>query len=297
MDPGALVIGLDIGASKLLAGTVAADGAVLRSRRRPTPDSPAGILCAARQLCDALIADAPAPVRAIGIGSAGIIDAQTGAVIHANDNLPGWAGTQLRDIHALPIAADNDARAFAFGEAKLGAGRQYDSLLCVTVGTGIGGALILNGKIWHGAGFSAGELGYLVAGWADDAPLLLDQFASGPAIERNYQRHVGASQRLRLPEIAKLARQGDKQALAAIQGKARQLGMILAGAAAAFNPQALVIGGGVLDIGALYWEALVAGFRAYAPTPVQATPLLQASLGANAVMLGAGMLAWDMLET
>ena len=199
MADSALVIGLDIGASKLLAGSVTAEGAVRQSLRRPTPGSPTGILTAARQLCDALIAEASAPVRAIGIGSAGIIDAQTGAVIHANDNLPGWAGTRLSEIHALPIAADNDARAFAYGEAKLGAGSQYDSLLCVTVGTGIGGALILNGEIWHGASYSAGELGYLVAGWADGAPLLLDQFASGPAIERNYQRQVGASQRLRLP--------------------------------------------------------------------------------------------------
>ncbi len=296
VDASALVIGLDIGASKMLAGCVTADGAVLRSLRQPTPESPADILSTARELCDALIAGSPDPIRAIGIGSAGIIDSRSSTVIHANDNLPGWAGAQLSDMHDLPIAAENDARAFAYGEAKLGAGRQFDSLLCVTVGTGIGGALIIQGQIWPGAGYSAGELGYLVAGWQGDEPLLLDQFASGPAIERAYQNLIKTGERIPLPEIAKRAQQSDQLAKDAITTKARQLGLILAGAAASFNPQALVIGGGVLEIGALYWDAFAAGFREQAPAPVRATPLLPARLGANAVLLGAGMLAWRLLD-
>lgn len=288
-----LVIGLDIGASKLLAGAITREGAVIARARCPTPDTPVAILSAGRDLCDKLIAAAPHPVRAIGIGSAGVIDAQTGVVLHANDNLPGWAGTKLRELHRLPIAADNDARAFALGESLLGAGRSYDSLLCVTVGTGIGGALVMEGAVWHGADFSAGELGYLAVGWDGETPLLLDQFASGPAIERAYMRASDASERVPLPEIASRAQNGDKHAQAAITGKARQLGIILAGLAASFNPQALVIGGGVAQVGALWRQALEAGFRAHLPALLHDTPILPAALGEQAVMLGAGMLAWQ----
>lgn len=294
-----LVIGLDIGGSKTLAGLVRRDGEIERRERITTAPSPPAILAGARALCDRLIDAAEAPVSGVGIGSAGIIDTEAGTVVFANENLPGWSGTRLADLEigaGLPIIVENDVRALAYGEAAIGAGRAYDSLLCVTVGTGIGGALIMNGAVWHGAGFSAGEIGYLVVGWRGEAPLILDQFASGPAIERAYQAAARADTRLSLREISRLATAGDATAIDVIAKKARQLGLILSGCVATINPAALIVGGGVPQIGALWWDALEAGFRETLPPPVAATPLLPATLGVDAVMLGAALLAWRELD-
>ena len=176
----------------------------------------------------------------------------------------------------------------------MGAGADYDSLLGVTVGTGIGGALIMDGAVWHGADYSAGEIGYLVVDWDGDEALILDQYASGPAIERAYQAAAGADKRLPLTEISQLGAAGDATATDVIKVKARQLGVILAGYVASINPAALVVGGGVPQIGALWWEAFDAGFRESLMPPIAATPLLPATLGVNAVMLGAALLAWKV---
>lgn len=295
----ALVIGLDIGGSKTLAGLFTRAGEMTQVRQVATAPAPAAILSTAKSVCDALIATSEAPVLGIGIGSAGIIDTEKGKVIFANENLPGWTGARLAELEVaggLPITVENDVRALAYGEAIVGAGAAYDSLLCVTVGTGIGGALITDGAVWHGADYSAGEIGYLVVDWAGDAPLILDQYASGPAIERAYQAATGGGRRLPLTEIARLARDGDASATAVIVAKARRLGLILAGCATAFNPAAVVVGGGVPQIGALWWDALEAGFRENLPPPVAKTPLIPATLGANAVMLGAAMLAWKAVD-
>lgn len=295
----ALVIGLDIGGSKTLAGLVRRDGEIVRSARIATASEPRALLSDAGALCESLIEAAEAPVLAIGIGSAGIIDTVAGKVVFANENLPGWSGTRLADLEAgadLPIIVENDVRAMAYGEAAIGAGREKDSLLCVTVGTGIGGALILNGEVWHGADFSAGEIGCLVVDWQGEEPLILDQYASGPAIERAYQVATGSDQRLPLTEISQLATKGDRIASDVIKKKARQLGAVLAGYVTTVNPAAAVVGGGVPQIGALWWDALEAGFRRALTPPVAATPLLPATLGANAVMLGAALLAWNALD-
>ncbi len=295
----ALVIGLDIGGSKTLAGLVSRDGESKRTMQVATAPSPQAIFSAAQSLCESLIAAADAPVLGIGIGSAGIIDTEEGSVIFANENLPGWTGSRLTDLAigaGLPITVENDVRALAYGEAIMGAGADYDSLLCVTVGTGIGGALILDGAVWHGVDYSAGEIGYLVVDWDGDEPLILDQYASGPAIERAYQAAGEREERLPLTEISQLAAAGDVTATEVIKVKARQLGVILAGYIASINPAALIVGGGVPQIGALWWDAFEAAFRENLPPPVAATPLLPATLGLNAVMLGAAMLAWKAVE-
>ena len=288
------MVGLDIGATKTLAGLVTGDGDLLRSLQVATAPSPAAILAAARALCESLIAEAADPVLGIGIGCAGVVDTRTATVIHANDNLPGWGGTELSALATggLPIVAENDVRAMAYGEATLGAGRGYDSLLCVTVGTGIGGALIFKGEIWPGANFSAGEIGYLVVGWDGDQPLILDQYASGPAIERAWQAATGDDERLPLTEISARAHAGDATAKAVIQRKASEFGVMLAGYATSINTQAVIVGGGVPQIGELWWDAFAGAFQAQLPPLLAGTQLLPAALGVEAVLLGAAMLAW-----
>lgn len=290
-----LVIGLDIGASKMLAGLATRSGDVKRRLQSPTPGSPDGILLEARSLCERLIDLAGAPVLAIGVGSAGIVNSRTGRVIHANDNLPGWSGSNLTQlsVQSLPVVAENDARAFAYGEATLGAGAAFQSLLGITVGTGIGGAIIIDGQIWHGAQYSAGEVGYLVVDWHGGQPIILDQYASGPGIERAYQAAAGHQERLPLTEISRRARAGEELAGDIISQKARRLGHILAGYVTSLNPEAVILGGGVAQIGEIWQRPLEAAFRQSLPSLLSETPLLRASLGVDAVMLGAAQLAWQ----
>lgn len=297
-SPPPLVIGLDIGGSKISAGLVTRAGEVSRISAVATPGTPDSVLQAARQLCHQLREASDSDIRAIGVGSAGIINCDTGKVHFANDNMPGWSGTDLTSLAhgGMPIVAENDARALAYGEAVLGAGKAYRSLLCVTVGTGIGGGIVIDGGLWHGAGYCAGEIGYLVVGWEAGKPQILDQFASGPAIERAWREAASSPQPLPLTEISRMAEAGDALAARIIADKARQFGCILAGIAAALNPEAIVIGGGVPQIGALWRDAFEAGFRDSAAPPLRHTPLLPARLGFDAVLLGAAMLAWRKVD-
>ena len=293
-----LVIGLDIGASKILAGLVTREGEIRQALQRATAPSPSEILSTARRLCEQLVAAAEAPVLAIGIGSAGMVDTNSGTVIHANDNMPGWTGAHLSalDIRGFPVFAENDVRALAYGEAKLGAGAAFQSLLCITVGTGIGGALIMDGAVWHGADFSAGEIGYLIVDWDGEQPVILDQYASGPAIERAYREAAGGIEQPPLTEISRRAAAGDEVARQVIIEKGCRLGHILAGLVTAINPEAVVVGGGVAQIGALWWAVFDEAFRRSLPPLLRGTPLLPARLGAEAVLLGAALLAWKQVS-
>ena len=296
----AAVIGVDIGASKIIAGLVTASGGILQTQQVATPSTPSATLAAAQGLCRALLGVSNCEVKGIGIGAAGMIDTETGQVIHANANLPAWTAARLSAISVgrrLPLVVENDVRAMSYGEAVLGAGADYSSLLCVAVGTGIGGGIVMDGEVWHGAAYSAGEIGYLVVDWQDDKPVLLDQFASGPAIERAYCRASQSNKRLPLTAISQRARAGDKIAAATIKQKAMQFGFILGGYVTALNPEAVVIGGGVAQIGALWWDALEKSFRQALPPPLKSTPLLPAALGIEAVLLGAAMLAWRKVRS
>lgn len=294
-----LVIGLDIGATKTLAGLVTRNGEIAHTVQVATAPSPPEILSAARSLSETLIASADAPVLGIGIGCAGMVDTASGTVIHANENIPGWTGAELTalDIGGLPICPENDARAMAYGEATIGAGAAYKSLLCVTVGTGIGGALIMDGAVWRGANYSAGEIGYLVVDWDGEQPVILDQYVSGPGMERAYQTASGADSQLPLTEISRRAVAGDELARAVIIEKARRFGHILAGYVASVNPEAVILGGGVPQIGPLWWDAFETAFRGSLPPLLRATPLQPAALGVEAVLLGAAMLAWREVDT
>ena len=291
----ALVIGVDIGGSKILAGLVGRDGSILRTLSLATPATPAAILAEVRSLCQRLIDESARPLVGIGIGSAGTIDASTGQVIYANENLPGWTGIRLTELDqgGLPIVAENDVRALAYGEAVIGAGAQFASVLCVTVGTGIGGGIIIDGEILHGPNYSAGEIGFLVVGWESDKPLILDRQVSGPGIERAYQAASGMIRPMPLTEISRRAGAGDALAAAIIEKKAREFGNVMGGFVASINPDALVVGGGVPQIGPLWWDAFQAGFRQTISPPLWNTPILPATHGVEAVLLGAALLAWD----
>ncbi|GHD87772.1 ROK family protein [Streptomyces naganishii] len=296
-DPGAgPVIGLDLGGTKIAAALVGPDGTVLRRHTRPTP-ARAG----ARAVLDALAGAAREVddgARAIGVAAAGVVDPRGGVVTSATDAITGWAGTALAaGLHertGLPVACDNDVRATAATE--LAALPHPDaSLLYVAVGTGVGGAVAVDGRMLHGSAGIAGHLGHVPSPEAADLPCTcgrrghLEAIASGPAITALYERLSGRPA-ARLQEVAERAGAGDADARRAITTGARATGRATGGLANALGPHRVVVGGGVPHIGDLYWSALTDAFTAELMAPLRHLRPVPPRLGADAAVRGAALL-------
>jgi glucokinase len=290
------VIGLDLGGTKIAAALVGPDGAVLRRHTRPTP-ARAG----ARAVLDALAGAAREVddgAEAIGVAAAGVVDPRGGVVTSATDSISGWAGTALaaglHDRTGLPVACDNDVRATAVTELAALTGPDA-SLLYVAVGTGVGGAVAVDGRMLHGSAGIAGHLGHVPSPEAGDLPCTcggsghLEAVASGPAITALYERLSGQAAG-RLQEVAGRAAAGDAVARLAITTGARATGRVVGGLANTLGPDRVVVGGGVPHIGDLYWSALTDAFTAELMAPLRHLRPAPPRLGADAAVLGAALL-------
>ena len=299
-------LGVDIGGTKIAAAVVDYDG-VVQSRHAvatPVAGGAAAVLAASLDLSRRVLDWAAATgidITAVGVGSAGEVDTGRGVVTYASDNLPGWAGLALAAEFAaatgLPAVVDNDVNALALGESRFGAGRGFRDVLYVAVGTGIGGALVLDGRLRRGANWAAGEICHLVAAWDGDRACScgrrghLEAYASGPAMAERYAALAGLTEPPDLRVVAARAQAGDLVARRAIAEGAEILGITLGGLLNVLDPQALVIGGGVAELDDLWWGPLEAALRAN-PLPGPAKiALRRAQLGVDAVLIGAAWLA------
>ena len=240
-------------------------------------------------------------LAAIGVGSAGQIDHATGRVIYANENLPGWTGMEIaRRLQAAlgrPVRVDNDVNAFALGEATYGAGRGWRVVLAVAVGTGIGGALVLDGALFRGATGVAGEIGHIPmtrggSRCACGHRGCLETYAAGPRIAASYARAAGCDEGVDLSQVAARARAGDQAARAAFRRAGAYLGRTIAGLINTLNPDAVVVGGGVAEAGTVFWEPLRAALDRHTLGPAgDAATVVPAALGCEAGLVGAALLA------
>jgi glucokinase len=269
-----LTIGVDVGGTKVAGGVVDEKGTVLAHTRRDTPaEDQAGTRDTIVAVAAELAAQYPA-ATSIGIGAAAWIDAAGSTVLFA-PNL-AWRDEPLRDYVAksvgLPTVLENDANVAAWAEFRFGAARQADdSMVMITVGTGIGGGIVLNGKLWRGANGIAGELGHIQS-VPDGHPCgcgrlgCLEQYASGNALVRfaragARQEPERAAHLLELAggdplgitgrQITEAARAGDGVARDAFAQIGYWLGVAMTDLAQIFDPQILVVGGGVIDAGEL----------------------------------------------
>jgi glucokinase len=290
------VIGIDIGGTKIRAGLLVENHPV-HILEVPTPDAGGqAVIDAMIAVCQELHNRPEGPPRAIGIGSAGQIDAKTGLVIGSTDNIADWLGvdlkTPLESAFGVPVAVDNDVNVFALGEMTFGGGRGYDSALCLAIGTGVGGALVFGGNIWTGASYSAGEAGYLFAGMVDGEPSLLEFRAGGRAMELTYQKSAGLEQRLSLREVSRRAlEEDDSLARSVIVEGAQLLGHVMGTTLTFFDPDVFIVGGGVPQIGPLWWDPFIRTIEAAPLRSSKSAAIRRAELGPDAVMLGAAALA------
>jgi len=307
------VLGIDIGGTKLAAGVVDADGKMLERSEVPTlaHEGLEPVLERIVGLGRDLLARAAAqkePVQRIGIGCAGPVDLAAGKVFNP-PNLPGWNEVSLvRHIESalgLPAVLENDANAAALGEFRYGAGKGARSLVYFTVSTGIGGGIILDGKVWHGLKDAAGEVGHMTV--CPDGPVCgcenrgcLEAMASGPSIARRAREMVASGRPTRLREIPKptsadvvrLAQAGDVVAREIWDEAVRYLGIGVAATITILAPERVVLGGGVTRAGDFLFEPLRAEVRRRVKlVPVESVLILPAALGPDVGILGAAAIA------
>jgi len=311
-----LTVGVDIGGTKVAAGVVDREGRVLEETRRETPDRSKSPLVVEDTIVDAVEDLASRhEIYAVGVGAAGFVDATRSSVLFAPHL--SWRNEPLRDALSrrlrLPVVVENDANAAVWAEWRFGAAQDETHLVCVNLGTGIGGALLVNGALQRGRFGVAGEFGHMqvVPGgrrcecgnrgcW--------EQYASGNALVREARELAAADSpvaqrwlelaggevgRITGPLITQLAQEGDASAVELIGEIGTWLGTGIANLAAAFDPGTFVIGGGLSDSDELLLAPARDAFRhqltgrRFRPEAV----IVKARLGNTAGLVGAADLA------
>jgi glucokinase len=303
------VVAVDIGGTKIAAALVDDTGRIRERARVGTPRGAPAILDTVTDLVAGMRARADRHglvVTAAGVGAPGVIDVSTGVVRSATAIVPGWAGTPVRAELSyrtgLPIAVVNDVRAAAVGAAQDPAARGFAEVLHVSVGTGVGGAVLRNGRLVSGPHGSAGELGHLLVP-ATGAIACgcgrynhLEALVAGPAIAATYAQRLGIEP-VPLTEVVQRMRDGDQHAWEVVQSAADLLGRALAGLVAAVDADAITLGGGVVFSTTDFADTVREAFRDEALAPVRSVPVLVPDLALDAPLLGAARLAWDLTTT
>jgi len=310
-------VGVDLGGTKIYTGLADTEGRLLSEVKVPTAAENGYIAVVERiastigEVCSRAGVSA-GTVSAVGVGAPGPLNPETG-LIHLAPNL-GWEnvplGNDLQGLIQLPVLLENDANLAALGEHRFGTGRGVSDLVFITVSTGIGGGLILNNTLYRGAGFAAGEIGHTVVD--PDGPSCscgsrgcLETLASGRAIGRQARELIasgggrgmltqagGVADQVTAVTVFEAATGGDPEALVLVRKAARYLGIGIANILNVLNPPLVVLGGGVMESGAMILELINAETRAYALREAYAAArLVPAELGDRMGLMGAIALA------
>ena len=309
--PSDCVIGVDLGGTKLLAGVVDEALRVHHRAFRPAPAS--NVLDALEDVARELIQASETPVRAVGMGVPSLMDRAAGVASWTNHlDLEGVAVADLMaDRLGLPVTVDNDANVAMLAEHRAGAAAGAQHAVMLTIGTGIGGAAVVDGRLVRGARGAAGEWGHIVVD-LDGPPCpgrcpgrgCLEAMASGTALAMQGDQAVAADPSSALARaeaagrpvtgalVTELAHDGDPAAQSAVEAVGRRLGVGLASIANALDPEVIVIGGGVIAAGEmLLGPAREELARRALPPIAERVRVVPSRFGAESGMLGAALLA------
>ncbi|MCG8401869.1 MAG: ROK family protein [Firmicutes bacterium] len=318
---GDLVVGVDLGGTKILAVLADREGQVLARIKVPT-EADLGrehVITKMAEIINGLLEESAAPahrVAAVGVGIPGWMDPQQGFLFFA-PNL-GWKdlplGTILGERLARPVYLDNDANLAALGEYVYGSGRGTADMVYITVSTGVGGGLILNGGVYHGSMGTAGEIGHITVD--PNGPVCrcgnagcLEAVASGTAMAIRALALVdlgrgagilaaagGRREQVNARAVSRAAAAGDAEALVILRDAGRYLGITVAGIINLLNPAAVVLGGGAMQSGTLLWDAMLDEVRRRTlESSLAAVRVQRAALGGDSGAMGAVALAIDRL--
>lgn len=312
------VLAVDLGGTKILVAIVSDRGEILAEERHPTqategPQAVIGRIVSAIEHILSLEKMTLSQLHSISMAAAGAIDIEKGLVT-SSPNLPGWRNIPVRDTVREKFGVDtfilHDANAAALAEQHFGAGKGAKNLIYVTVSTGIGGGIIINGKLYTGASGSAGEVGHMTIDV--DGPKCncgnigcLEVLASGKAVAREAIKRINAGEKTSITELVEgrieditaekvgiAAQRGDSLALEVILVAANYLGIGLINLVNIFNPEIIVIGGGLSKLGDLLLEPArrLVNERAFAQS-AEAVRIVTARLGDEVGVLGAAIYA------
>ncbi len=313
-----IAIGVDIGGTSVKLGIVSAKGRVLasssfltektKSRKKQLETLAAHILELIRRARDKNFR-----VLGLGIGAPGPIDVEKGFV-HFFPNIPGWKSTPLKKILQkklkLPVFIDNDANAMALGEFLFGAGRGAKNIVALTLGTGIGGGLVMDGKLFHGPAYSAAEIGHLVIN--ENGPQCgcgsrgcIETYVGNGYFVKEVQRRLKAGQKSVLKSwlrkkakltpllVAQAARKGDRFSREIWRETGEHLGTALTGLVNILNPEKIILGGGIAQNGKFLFHPVVKTLQKKAfPIAARSVKVVRAALGVDAGLIGAAALVF-----
>ena len=311
-------IGVDIGGTGVKLGLVGPEGNILFRDSFPTHQSGAkkGLLEAVLRRLRDLMSMASArglEMVGVGVGAPGAINVERGFV-YFFPNIPGWKDTPLKSILerrlGVPVAVDNDANAMAYGEFCFGAGKGTKNLIALTLGTGIGGGLVIDGKLFHGPHFSAAELGHMILN--EDGPLCacgnhgcIEAYVGNGYFVREVRRrlkkfpHSLLSRELRKGKeltpllVAQTARRGDALSKEMWLETGTHLGNALVGLVNVLNPEKIILGGGIAQNGDLLFKPVITALNKKAfPIAAASVEVVPAALGVDAGVIGAAALAF-----
>ncbi len=308
---GRAAIGVDLGGTNLRAAVLDSDGRILDKSKEPTRASEGRIRVVSR-LIEIIKKHKDHALQlghdivAVGVGAPGVIYMDKGIVVKS-PNFPDWNNLPLKDELeselGVPVFIENDANAAALGEQWQGAGRGIGSMILITLGTGVGGGIVLNNKIWHGADGMAGEIGHMTL-VQDGRPCscgntgCLEMYASARGIVQSYREAAGEGARpareMSSEQVYQAAREGDPLAVSVMKDMGRFLGVGIANLINIFNPEMIVIGGGVKEAWPLFIDALRSEVRKRAfEVPAARTEIVPSLLGDDAGMTGAAAVAFQ----
>jgi glucokinase len=294
-------IGVDVGGTKIAAGIVDREGRIGRRLERPTPnESQEDLLSALDEMVEELLGDDPV---AIGFGLPSTIDQRSGRAI-SSVHIP-LADLAFRDRmserFSVPVGIDNDANAATLAEWQIGAGRGTRYMVMLTLGTGVGGGLVLDGRMYRGAVGAAAELGHMVlmyggepCGGTCQGHGHFEQLASGRAADRAAREILGEGSTAR--DLVAAAREGNEPALEAMHEIGRRLGAGIGSLVNVFDPELVVLGGGFSSALDLLLESAreVVAQEALAPGR-DLVRIVPAELGPDAGLIGAGLVGLEAL--
>lgn len=308
-------IGIDVGGTNVKIALVSDEGKIIYSNSIPTR-AEMGYEYTINSMKDAikeLLKETKLEAKDIegmGFGFPGQIDCQKG-IVRLAPNIPGWVNVPIADImekeFVIPTRVDNDVRTAALGELNYGAGVGCQNLVCITVGTGIGSGLVINGKLVRGASNAAGELGHIKLNM-EGGPLCgcgdrgcLEAYASGPSIVAMAEEYIKGGKSTRYRELANpditpyivsvAAQEGDPVAKQIFRIMGEYIGMGLTSVVNLLNPEKIIIGGGVAEAGDILLEPIRQTIQKRAMTIQKgAVEIVPAQLGNNAGVIGASLL-------
>jgi len=312
-----VVIGIDLGGTFIKAALVNSRGRVLARMKRPTEagmgrervvDNVFSIIRTLKAISRSL-----GGISALGMGVPGVIDFRRG-VISTSPNLPGWENIPIHKLLSrrigMPLYLENDANAAALGEKWMGAGKDVQDFCFITLGTGVGGGLVLDGRIWHGPDGTAGEVGHMTID--PDGPRCgcgnrgcLEMYASTKALQRMIRQALSSGKRSRFfgqirdkeisgDVIHRAAKEGDRVSREAFTRMGVALGIGIASLVNLLNLEKVVLGGGLSAAWKFFSPALREEVEARAfAAPVRRLRIVRATAGEDAGVLGAAYIAWQ----